>query len=298
MIQIKRIPILNQASKEGLVLQQQLNKKGGYKLVEDGIPGAKTLAALKDFQIKNITGSQGSGTIGPMTLKLLEIEVVPENPVTGESAKTRKLKGTGRDLHPTMRLLLEAAIFKGGQIPVAFLERNHKKMVVIVARAMAALEIREVGGNNKGKTVGFIQAIIGDHIPNGNGDAWCMSTVQCIIAFIEDFLQVLSMIVASEGVTDTWTRTKKNNPELVKAAALVGSFFAGQHGEKWQGHTGTVLEVLPNNKMETYEGNTGDGNMRDGDGAFIRIRDQKKNGDLINRAFLIMYADDIVQKAA
>lgn len=298
MIQIKRIPLMNQASHEGLVLQQQLNKAGNYKLTEDGIPGAKTLAALKDWQIKNITGSQGSGTIGPMTLKLLGIEVVPENPVTGKQALTRKLKGTGRDLHPTMRLLIEAAVFKNGQVPVAFLKRKHKEMVVIVARAMASLEVREVGGNNKGQRVGFIQAIIGGHIPNGNGDAWCMSTVQCIIAFIEDYLQVRCMIVSSEGVTDTWTRTKKNNPELVKAAALVGSFFAGQHGEKWQGHTGTVLELLPDNKMETYEGNTGDGNMRDGDGAFIRIRDQKKNGDLINRAFLIMYADDEVQKAA
>lgn len=297
MEQIKRIPELNQASKEGLVLQKQLNKKGGYKLAEDGIPGAKTLAALKDFQRRFITGSKGSGTIGPMTLKLLEIEVVPENPVTGAKAITKKLKGTGRDLHPTLRLLIEGVVFKGGKIPASFLERNHKKMVVTVARALDQLEIREVGGNNKGKVVGLIQAIIGSHIPNGNGDAWCQSMAQVIVAFIEDYLEVRSLFPVSEGVTKTWSLAQKVKG-ITLSSAVAGSFFQGQNGTSWTGHTGAVLQVFPKNKMETFEGNTGDADMRDGDGAFIKIRNQDKNGKLITLGFIVMYPSDIVGKAA
>lgn len=50
-------------------LQFQLNVKGGYKLIVDGIMGPKTIAALMDFQNKN--GLVIDGICGPASRKAL-----------------------------------------------------------------------------------------------------------------------------------------------------------------------------------------------------------------------------------
>lgn len=288
MIQLNNIPKLGQASKEWVVIQEQLNDVGGFELREDGIPGPKTLAALKNFQRSKIPGSSGTGQIGPKTLKLLGIEVVAKDPVSGKNPLTVKLPGTGRTLHPTMRLMLEKAIAPNGTWPDAFIHRDHKKMVVLVAKALESFEIKEEGGSNKGEEVGFIQSIIGGDAPMGNSDAWCMSTDQCIIAFVEDYSRVKSDIPASEGVTDTWSKAPSN---LKIYKAIAGSFYLGQHGKSWQGHTGTVIEPLGDGTMRTIEGNYGNKLQ-------YRNPDQDQNGDLKTLGFLIMYTENIIPKQA
>lgn len=297
-IKIGSVPVQGVPSADAKIYQHQLNVVGGFKLAEDGIPGPKTIQATKDFQKKMIPGSTGTGVIGPMTLKLLGLEVEAVNPVTGGTAITKKLSGSGRTLHPTLRLMLENKIFPGGIIPAAWKNGDLTQMAKDVMIALESMGIKEVGGNNRGEKVGFIQGIIGGYIANGNGDAWCASTGQVIVAFIEDFLQIKSPVVPGEGVTECYAQCAKV-PGLTTQKATAGSFAAAQHGSSWQGHWMNVFEVLANGKMKTFEGNTGDENARDGDGAYWITRDQKQNGDLKTLGFIFIYPNNkIPTKAA
>lgn len=269
-------------------LQNRLKELGYNPGTVDGIFGGKTAQAISALQKAN--GLPGSGVIGPKTLAILGFQVVPINPVTGREPITKELKGRkARHIHPTLRLMMEAKIFPNGVIPDAFVKNDVQRMVVLVSIGLESLKVREVGGNNRGKLVGLIQDIIGSFVETGTGDAWCMSTVQVIIAFIEDFLGVESPVLDSEGVTATAEHAKKI-PGLYTVDPETGTFFQVQYGTKWQGHTGSVLELLAGGKMRTFEGNTGSDSIRDGSGAYFRTRDQKKFGsNIFVRGFIRVY---------
>lgn len=163
--------------------------------------------------------------------------------------------------------------------------------MIATAIAMEKLNIREKGGENRGEIVGYIQGVVGGYIPGGTGDPWCMSTIQCIVAFIEDYFQVESPLPDTESVMNCYSSTK-NNPEIFTATAEEGTFFLFQSGERWMGHAGSVLEILPEGRMRTFEGNTGHSSIRDGDGAYFRERDQKKNGPLTTKGFVRIYPNN------
>lgn len=198
---------------------------------------------------------------------------------------------SSRKLHPALRSLIEKKVFTGGIIPDCFLQKDIPSCVILIAKSLESLKIRESGGANKGEIVGYIQAIIGPYFVNGTGDPWCMSTVQCIVAFIEDFFQVESPVPDTESVMNCYTNSRKI-VGLLSEECEVGTFFLFQNGSKWYGHAGTVLEVLPSDKMNTFEGNTGDKSARDGDGAYFRMRDQHKNGLLVTKGFLRVYPEN------
>ncbi len=287
---IHSLPNLGSTGSDVIQYQLALKKKGFSVGTVDGIFGSKTRVATSDFQ-KSI-GLPGSGIPGPQTLSALSLFVVLESPLgpSGRSPITIPLPGrkSSRHLHPTLRLLMEEKIFPANIVPADFSSKRIPEMVRATALGLESLHIREVGGNNRGEKVGFIQGIIGGSGKNGTGDAWCMSTDQCIIAFLEDFLLTESPCPDGENCMDVFRRGVQVNG-LMSATCEPGSFFIAQHGRSSQGHTGTVLSILPAGKMRTFEGNTGDENARDGDGAYLRTRNQVKNGDLTTKGFMRLF---------
>lgn len=284
-LEITKVPNKGDKNSNVKVIQQRLIDLGYSVGAVDGVYGSQTLKAISNLQKKN--GLNGSGIIGPNTLSLLGITLKTE--VVGDyKFLTTDVKGKqARRLHPNLRMRLEQTVFKNG-IPNSFLNKDPQEMVIDVSKAFESLSIREQGGNNKGKDVGAIQSIIGSVTENGNGDAWCMSAAQCIIAFIEDYLQIESPVPASESCMSTITDARKIQG-LVTNSCEKGTFFIWQNGTSWQGHTGSVIAVLSENKMKTAEGNTGDGNIRDGDGFYFRERYILKNGKMIGRGFIRVY---------
>lgn len=144
-------------------------------------------------------------------------------------------------------------------------------MIVDTCYAMSRLLILEKGGNNMGQEVGWIQSVIGSDSEVGTGEPWCMSLVQNIVAFVEDFLGVESPIIASESCMEV-KRAAEKIPGLLSPTAQEGSIYLLGYSE-WKGHTGIALELFPSRgRMTTYEGNTSNSSVNDGNGAFIRDR--------------------------
>lgn len=282
MVKILSIPTLGQSNPDVRTIQEQLKVKG-YDVKPDGVFGPKTRKAISDLQKSN--GLEGSGIIGPKTLMLLDIQVVT---MSGGTITKDLVGKKTRFLHPTLRTMIESKVFPGGKIPDCFKNKEVQNCVVEVARAMEGLNVREQGGNNRGMIVGLIQSVIGPVVKNGTGDAWCMSTDQCIIAFLEDYFGVESPIVDSEHCVTVHNSAKKVDG-LIADSCEFGTFWIARQGTSSRGHTGTVLDVLKNGRMNTFEGNTGNDSIRDGDGAYFRTRYQNKNGNLQTLSFVRLY---------
>lgn len=201
-----------------------------------------------------------------------------------------------RVLHPHLKDAIEFFLFTKGRPPLSFIQKDLSTMVVDTARAMEQIQVREEGGNNLGEIVGWIQSIIGEKTETGDGYSWCMSLNQCIIAFIEDFVGVKSPVLASENCMDVF-RAAEKIPGLLLKDAFPGSFFILGYTET-TGHTGTVLRLFPNNVMETFEGNTGNSSVNDGDGAFVKMRSGSGTiGRGTLQGFVLMYPNNLIPKA-
>jgi hypothetical protein len=254
MVKIFSIPAPGAMGADVKSYQLQLAKVGGKKLTPDGIFGGVTKKLTAEFQVENKL--PGSGIPGPITLALLGLEIGVYMP-DGSPTITKDIVGKkSRKLHPTLRVLMEKQIFPGGVVPISFKTANIPQCVIDTSMGMNALAIRERGGNNYGKDVGMIQDIIGSNPENGNGDAWCMSTVQCIVAFIEDYFQIESPMPDTEGVMDCFTKSQ-GIKDLLVYKPEAGTAFLGKHGTDWRGHTGMILSTKDDGStMETFEGNT------------------------------------------
>lgn len=287
---ISAIPAHGDKGNDVKALQAALNHFGAG-LVVDGDFGAKTKNAVSAFQKSK--GLAGSGEIGPKTLEHLSLKVVKKDPISGQKTITKDLEGKqARHLHPEMRFEIEKRVFPNGNIPQHWLGRDVVKCALDVGQALLNMNIREVGGNNKGKWVGIIQGVIGVFNPKGTGDAWCKSTMQIIVAFLEDYFQVESPVIASEHCMTTNNAAKKV-AGLWSAKCEVGTMFEFQSGTSTSGHTGLVVKIV-GEKMETIEGNTGSGSLNDGDGLYYRTRHQTKNGNFTTRGFVRFYPNNKV----
>lgn len=160
--------------------------------------------------------------------------------------------------------------------------KNARSLMVPVA--MTLVGIREVG-NNAGPLVTQIQSTVGgpDHV------AWCMSTVQTIVAYIEHVTGVKSGLYVTESCLEAWDKTPKEF--RVKQFPLGGAVIIYQHGKSYSGHTG-VLESTDGHTTWAYEGNTGSGVtpggaiQRDGDGVYHTHRNYSGVGDMHLLGFL------------
>lgn len=286
---ISRVPVYGNKSPDVVIIQKALG------IEADGDFGPKTKAAISSLQKKN--GLAGSGVIGPKTLALLNIEVVASLPSTGQKTTTKDLVGKkGRHLHPELRVLMEERAFPMGKVPDFFISRDLPKVVVYLAKVLLSLNIREVGGNNKGEKVSWLQAVIGVFKKGGTGDAWCMSFVQSLVAFIEDYYEVESPVLDSEHCVSVYLDARKILG-LTTPKCTIGSIYIGRHGSSERGHTVIVTEILPGNKFKNIGGNTGGGSLSDGDGAFEKNYDLVKNGDLITQGFVYVYPNNVIPEA-
>lgn len=287
---ITTIPHIGSIGPDVVTLQQQLVYMGLDPGYVDGVFGNKTLAAISKLQKAH--DLSGTGLIGPKTLAYLGLSVNEASPVTLKSTITRDLAGKkDRHIHPAMRILLEAQLFPAGGVSKAWLTKDIPACFIEAASALARVGVFEDGGNNMGELVGEVQSTIGSYTPGGNGDSWCLEYAQVIIAVIEDYFGIESPVPAVKSCVDCWEKASVMSG-MTTQDPTAGSLALGRHGNTWQGHAMPVVALLPDGKMRTSEGNTSISNMTDGDGSGIKVRAQKKNGDLVTMGFVFVYPDN------
>lgn len=297
LLKIYKLPELSDESSDVRTIQLRLIELGYSPGPVDGKYGNRTREAIRQFQTVKLPGRTfGDGSFGLATMEKMGIYLAIEPQKKDQRVPiTRDLEGKKqRRILQELRLMIEAHIFPHGNIPKCFIEQDVPEMACMVAEALESMKIREVGGNNRGKIVGLVQSVIGGVAPGGDGLAWCMSIDQVIIAFVEDWCGVESPIVASEGVVDTFDRSKAIPGLMVKVPER-GSICCSQLDGSWMGHAMFVMKVLPGGgAMATFEGNTNDAGSRDGHGAFFKTRDAKRNDGKTTLGFLRIYPNNKV----
>lgn len=253
----------------------------------------QTLAAVKMFQLAR--GLKVDGIFGPDTQKELLKSYLPTKGKLITKNLVRKL--SDRKVPEELRAKIESFVFPGGSVPAVFIEGKWRDCARLVMNAMIAMEIREVGGNNMGYWVGLIQSVLGKFTTTGSKEPWCMSTIQILVAFLEDYFETESQVYASEHCMTTLRQTKVRNKSLVSLNPSPGSIIIWEHGNTDSGHTELILKIISNTKpgkIETGGGNTSDSSFRDGDGLYRKNRTLSKDGDMSLRGFIDIYPQEIV----
>jgi hypothetical protein len=203
-----------------------------------------------------------------------------------------------RKIEPALVKLIDARLAKNGLAQELLGKRGDLKaaraLVLPVAHCLVGIRER---GRNKGPEVELLQDTIGGI----SAEAWCMSYVQSVLAYIEVKLGVKSPIYPSESCMNTLSKTPKS--AHVKRLPAPGAIVIWQHGTSWQGHTGffdhglgfTQAGGKPGYKsMMVVEGNTGKGVaggkvVREGDGVYYNERGYTGTGNMKVRGFLIPF---------
>lgn len=102
----------------------------------------------------------------------------------------------------------------------------------------------------------------------GKGYSWCMAFVYW--CFLEASIQEgnPNLLKKTGGVLAQWNAT---DAKYRKKEPQEGDIFIMDFG-KGLGHTGIVVKVLPNNKVQTIEGNTNTDGSREGYKVCLRTR--------------------------
>ena len=103
----------------------------------------------------------------------------------------------------------------------------------------------------------------------GRGYAWCMAFVYWSIKEASLQLKVSNPLTKTGGVLAMYNA----EPDLRVSVPKSGDIFIMDFGSG-KGHAGFVIEVLPNGKLITIEGNTNDEGSREGYEVAIR-KDRK-----------------------
>jgi hypothetical protein len=163
--------------------------------------------------------------------------------------------------------------------------KDANKIVYMAAVALEKMNIREHGGNNRGKLVGLIQAVIGAFFPSGDGLAWCMSAVQICVAYAERKTGIVSKMYASESCASVRGKSPVSLLVDVKDSRLgdVWVWVYTEGSRKGLGHTGIFGGWLSSDVAQMYEGNTESGMVggkveRDGGGFYQTQRPIKIKG--------------------
>ena len=164
--------------------------------------------------------------------------------------------------------------------------KNKDARSLFIHAAEACVGIKESGGNNKGLYVVELQKTVDN---KAQSEPWCMAAVQTWLAYVEHKTGVKSPIFNSEHCMTTWRKTP--TAKRVKKIPAAGAIIIWKNGNTDSGHTGIVKDFQGDKKnFESIEGNTGSGNMRDGDGIYIRQRSKVKNGSLVIQGYLIPFS--------
>ena len=188
-----------------------------------------------------------------------------------------------RKINDKMFSFIDQKIANNGAAQLAIKNKDARNLFIYVAEACVG--IKESGGNNKGLYVVEIQKTVDN---KDQSEPWCMAAVQTWLAYVEKKLGVKSPIFNSEHCMTTWRKTPL--AQRVKKIPAPGAIIIWKNGSTDSGHTGIVTDFQGDKKnFESIEGNTGSGNMRDGDGIYIRQRSKVKNGSLVIQGYLIPF---------
>jgi len=175
----------------------------------------------------------------------------------------------------------QLAITSGLTTKVQAEKIKHARDLMIYA-AEACVGIVEQGGNNKGLYIVELQKTVD---ASADQEPYCMAAVQTFIAYVEKKINITSPVYASEHCMTVFRSTSKS--QRVVNIPAPGAIIIWKNGSTDSGHTGLVLDFQGvNKKQETLEANTGSGNMRDGDGIYIKQRSKTKDGKLVIQGYL------------
>lgn len=290
MVKIYSVPQRGDMNADVGTLQQALLDKGiQVRGGKDLIFGTGTQDAIIEFQKQNGLIPDKPGNLGPKTLSLLGIEVIAITPSSGNESVTKDLKAKqNRHIHPAIRIQIEAHLFPERVVPKCFVDGDIQQCKIAADLALAKVGIQEKGGNNMGTEVGEVQSTTGSLTPGGNGDAWCLDYQQITIAIIEDYFGIESPILGIAHCVTCFNAALKV-PGLVSMYFEEGTLALGRHGTSSDGHAMGAVKSLSEDTMQTNEGNTSISSMTDGDGSGLKVRNKKKNGDLITMGFVRVY---------
>jgi hypothetical protein len=162
-----------------------------------------------------------------------------------------------RDISRKMVEYIDKKIKGNGLAEKAIKDMDARTLMGVVADSLVG--ICEEGGNNKGPLVEMIQETIGE----AQGEAWCMSFVQTVIAYCELRTGTVSPIFESEHCMTVWNKTpKKQRVKLIPAANAIAIW---NYPPSANGHTGIVRAYFQKaKKMNLVEGNAEAGLSKDG----------------------------------
>lgn len=165
------------------------------------------------------------------------------------------------------------------ELVIAINEKLSDPNLYLAYLALACVGEKE-SGVNSGPFIKLLQETVGE----AAGEAWCLSFVQSLVAFVEKTDNLKSPLAATESCLDLWTQSKTTQQMIVP---VPGSLIVWRHGASAQGHVGIIIADYGSYFM-TVEGNTGNGSgiIREGDGIYLKMRSKERVGDMIQLGFL------------
>lgn len=178
-----------------------------------------------------------------------------------------------RAIKPAMVKWLDEKLASNGLAQHAIKTKNPR--LLLVEAAKACVGIREATNRNDGPMVELIQSTVG----GANREAWCLSFVQTMVAYVELRCKVVSKLGVTEHCQTLWAMTPASM--RVKRMPLPGAIPIWAHysfGKKTSnGHTGLTLGA-DEKKFLAVEGNTTSGQtasgkvVREGGGVYFTER--------------------------
>ena len=192
-----------------------------------------------------------------------------------------------RKITDKMFALIDGKLKNHGAAQLAIANKDARNLFIYAAEACVG--IKEEGGNNKGLYVVELQKTVDN---KASQEPWCMGAVQTWLAYVEKKLGVKSPVADTEHCMTAFRKTPLSS--RVKAIPAPGAIIIWRNGKTDSGHTGVMLDFQgKNKKMETVEGNTGSGSMRDGDGIYIKQRSKVKDLSLVVQGYLIPFQQGV-----
>lgn len=189
-----------------------------------------------------------------------------------------------RKITDKMFAFIDGKLKTNGAAQLAIANKEARNLLIYAAEACVG--IKEEGGNNKGLYIVELQKTVDS---KAGQEPYCMAAVQTWIAYVEKKLSVKSPIFSSEHCMTVFRSTSK--VQRVKRTPAPGAIIIWKNGSSDSGHTGLVLDFQGDKRqMETVEANTGSGNMRDGDGIYIKQRSKARDGKLVVQGYLIPFS--------
>lgn len=146
--------------------------------------------------------------------------------------------------------------------------------------AMGEVGVRETGKNDGPDVRKYQLALDGV----AQREPWCAAFVVWCLRQVEAELGVPSGLVLSEHVATMWNKS----PQALKGQTpRVGSIFCWRKIGTAQGHMGIVEALGTDGKtILTIEGNTGSGDIREGDGVYRKRRPARAPKDFMVLGYL------------